>query len=333
LAYCEEGLTDGFIPSVALDFLGVKGARHLVPRLEAAQLWQAVDGGWRVHDYAEHHRSAQQVREIRNRRRDAGRQGGVASAASRAKQGASTRPKQSASRRTKQDASAVPKQAAEANLKQTVEANLKQTSNPDRSEADRSEADRKSDARARGARHAFRGSVLALTHAQHELLVRMCNGVDVDLLGKVYPRWNRLLEQTGESFDPLTWCTARLKRDLRIGRDGHGVRPVSAVDEAAAGEFEQAQRARQTRDEAKRTQLADLADSVLAVLSDEERAAVEVEAFESLQLFRTRMTSVAYQDAVTQARRTVVLSRCSEADLKARLRDYLGQTKPLGAQA
>jgi 5-methylcytosine-specific restriction endonuclease McrA len=50
LAYCQEGLTDGFIPTEALPYLGVP--RHNVHRcarvLVANGLWVVTDGGWRV---------------------------------------------------------------------------------------------------------------------------------------------------------------------------------------------------------------------------------------------------------------------------------------------
>lgn len=315
LAYCEDGLTDGFIPRGALEFLGVKGARRLVARLEACGLWDPLPGGWHVHDYADHHRSAQQVREIQNLRRDAGQRGGVASGARRAKQSASGLSKQT---RSKPEAS--------------VEANPKQTSNPARSaRSARPEADRQTDARgrARGPRYAFEGRVLAITPPQHEILVRMLNGVDVDLLGEVYPRWNRELEASGEPFDTLVWCTERLKRQLRIGREGHGPRPVSADDQAAMAEYGASQRALRTRDAARQAEREDLAEGVLPLLTDDERAAVEAEAVEALASFRTRMTSDVYQAALERARRNALLEQVSEADLKARVREHLKATKPL----
>lgn len=76
LAYCQEGLTDGFIPEEALGFLGVKNAKQLAGYLENAGLWNKVDGGWRVHDYLEHNRSAAEVDDIRARRATGGQRGG-----------------------------------------------------------------------------------------------------------------------------------------------------------------------------------------------------------------------------------------------------------------
>lgn len=76
LGYCQEGLTDGFIPRAALDFLGVKGAEKLAERLVRAGLWDIAKGGWEVHDYLEHNRSADAVRELMRRRAEGGRKGG-----------------------------------------------------------------------------------------------------------------------------------------------------------------------------------------------------------------------------------------------------------------
>lgn len=76
LAYCQEGLTDGFIPAEALLYLGVKGPRPLATRLEQAGLWEPVDGGWRVHDYLQHNRPATEVRRIQHERREGGKKGG-----------------------------------------------------------------------------------------------------------------------------------------------------------------------------------------------------------------------------------------------------------------
>jgi hypothetical protein len=76
LAYCQEGLTDGFIPSEALDFLGVRSARNLAKHLVSAGLWDEVDGGWRVHDYLDHNRSASEVDAIRAKRSSGGKLGG-----------------------------------------------------------------------------------------------------------------------------------------------------------------------------------------------------------------------------------------------------------------
>jgi hypothetical protein len=76
LGYCQEGLTDGFIPRTAIDFLGVKGAARLADKLVLVALWDIVAGGWQVHDYLEHNRSSDQVRELMRRRAEGGKLGG-----------------------------------------------------------------------------------------------------------------------------------------------------------------------------------------------------------------------------------------------------------------
>lgn len=76
LGYCQDGLTDGFIPDAALDYLGVRRARPLVSRLVAAGLWVIVDGGWRMHHYLDHNKSAEQVRATMRKRAAGGFKGG-----------------------------------------------------------------------------------------------------------------------------------------------------------------------------------------------------------------------------------------------------------------
>ena len=76
LAYCQEGHTDGFIPLEAIDYLGCRSARNLAKHLVSAGLWDAVDDGWRVHDYLEHNRSAEQIEALREKRADGGKLGG-----------------------------------------------------------------------------------------------------------------------------------------------------------------------------------------------------------------------------------------------------------------
>lgn len=76
LAYSQLGLTDGFVPIEALEFLGVRGAKPLAGRLVAAGLWEAVDGGWRVHDYLEHNKPADEIRRVAKVRADGGQLGG-----------------------------------------------------------------------------------------------------------------------------------------------------------------------------------------------------------------------------------------------------------------
>jgi hypothetical protein len=83
LAYCQEGLTDGFIPAEALPYLGVKNAAHLASHLVKAGLWDVADGGWYVHDYLEHNKPAAEISRIRLERKVAGAHGGKASGEAR----------------------------------------------------------------------------------------------------------------------------------------------------------------------------------------------------------------------------------------------------------
>jgi hypothetical protein len=52
LAYCNRQLTDGFIPKATMPRLSTvpAPAKHAAA-LVAAGLWDAVEGGWQVHDY------------------------------------------------------------------------------------------------------------------------------------------------------------------------------------------------------------------------------------------------------------------------------------------
>jgi hypothetical protein len=76
LCYCQEGLTDGFIPREALPYLGVKNAPQLAAFLVKSGLWDEVEGGWQVHDYLSHNRSAAEVAELKDRRGSGGKLGG-----------------------------------------------------------------------------------------------------------------------------------------------------------------------------------------------------------------------------------------------------------------
>lgn len=76
IGYCQDGLTDGFIPLEALDYLGVKDPAALVNELVKVGLWDAIDGGWQVHDYASHNRLAADISRLKDRRAAGGFLGG-----------------------------------------------------------------------------------------------------------------------------------------------------------------------------------------------------------------------------------------------------------------
>lgn len=116
LAYCQEGLTDGFIPFQAVKHLGVRGPNSLITKLVRAGLWEQCDGGWRVHDYLSHHKPASEVLGLNEERRKNGAAGGRASGEKR---------------RFTDQIPQVAKQVAEATAKQVASTDAKQTANPD----------------------------------------------------------------------------------------------------------------------------------------------------------------------------------------------------------
>jgi hypothetical protein len=68
LAYSNRHLTDGFVPKKALKLVegSPADARHLVHN----GLWEIVDGGWLIHDYAKYQKSRTQVENERASARD-----------------------------------------------------------------------------------------------------------------------------------------------------------------------------------------------------------------------------------------------------------------------
>lgn len=67
LCYSNEHLTDGFIPTHVLGALapGTTKCVAAVKRLVESAQWHVVDGGWLIHDYGEHQRSAGEIRDRR----------------------------------------------------------------------------------------------------------------------------------------------------------------------------------------------------------------------------------------------------------------------------
>lgn len=76
MGYCQDGLTDGFIPESALPYLGVQKPHPLKDKLVDVGLWDRAEGGWLVHDYLKHNRSAAQIGTLKDRRRAGGNLGG-----------------------------------------------------------------------------------------------------------------------------------------------------------------------------------------------------------------------------------------------------------------
>jgi hypothetical protein len=97
LAYASRQLTDGFVPTEALDgmtrdldeLLRTENSNYLNPdrwaeKMVSAGLWEPTKGGYLIHDYLEYNPSAREVRKTRKERALAGRKGGLA----KSKQGA-----------------------------------------------------------------------------------------------------------------------------------------------------------------------------------------------------------------------------------------------------
>lgn len=103
LCYCNQYLTDGFIPkSVAVTMLDLDGislngkkakpqaaSEALIANLVKAGVWDTEAGGYRVHDYHDFQPSRAEVLAERERNREAGRRGGQARAKRAAKRTAS----------------------------------------------------------------------------------------------------------------------------------------------------------------------------------------------------------------------------------------------------
>lgn len=72
LCYANEHLTDGFIPREVLMVAapGVKAPERLAERLVQTGLWHVAEGGWVIHDYADHQRTSTQVKETRRKDRE-----------------------------------------------------------------------------------------------------------------------------------------------------------------------------------------------------------------------------------------------------------------------
>jgi hypothetical protein len=70
LCHCSAHLTDGFIAASAMPHLTpLKRPERLAARLVAERLWDAVDGGWSVHDYTTQQRTRAEVEHQREQAR------------------------------------------------------------------------------------------------------------------------------------------------------------------------------------------------------------------------------------------------------------------------
>jgi hypothetical protein len=82
IGYCQRLHTDGFVAVEVVHTLGVDVVKHAyaIEALVEARLWDVEKGGWRVHDYLHHNKSARQIRQLVKKKRLAGRAGGLAKA-------------------------------------------------------------------------------------------------------------------------------------------------------------------------------------------------------------------------------------------------------------
>lgn len=75
-AWCASQLMDGFVPNaIALAMANAMASGDDIASLVACGLWHEVDGGYMFHDWAEYQPDAEQVREQRRRRSQAGKRG------------------------------------------------------------------------------------------------------------------------------------------------------------------------------------------------------------------------------------------------------------------
>lgn len=87
LSYCGNQSNGGIIPSALLPVLG--GTENDASDLVQSGLWIAIDGGWQIHNFVEYNdASTPQAKSARSdKRSEAGRRAGLASAAARQRLG------------------------------------------------------------------------------------------------------------------------------------------------------------------------------------------------------------------------------------------------------
>jgi hypothetical protein len=87
LSYCGNQSNGGIIPSALLPVLG--GTEKDASDLVQSGLWTAIDGGWQIHNFVEYNdASTPQAKTARSEKRsEAGRRAGLASAAARQRLG------------------------------------------------------------------------------------------------------------------------------------------------------------------------------------------------------------------------------------------------------
>lgn len=77
LCYASRHLTDGHLTRSAVAKFGVHKWGRSADVLVTLGLWEQTDNGWRIHDYLDYQRSAEEVRKLSEKRASAGRKGGA----------------------------------------------------------------------------------------------------------------------------------------------------------------------------------------------------------------------------------------------------------------
>lgn len=69
LTYCARALSNGFIPQGRVPKLtGLRQPMRLAAKLVEVGLWEAIEGGFRVHDYLDYQPSAEKIEEQRQQK-------------------------------------------------------------------------------------------------------------------------------------------------------------------------------------------------------------------------------------------------------------------------
>ena len=115
LTFAGQYLTDGHIPSTMLGMLAaVDNAQELADRLVDVGLWEEVEGGYQIHDFTEYNPTREEVRGVRAARAEAGRRGGLNSAASKRQANATANEQQNSTPSPSPSPSPIPIPAAAA---------------------------------------------------------------------------------------------------------------------------------------------------------------------------------------------------------------------------
>jgi hypothetical protein len=87
LCHCARNLTDGRVTKKALKVVAASAgvAPKAADELVGASLWEANGDGYVIPKYLDYNPSADTVREVRAKRAESGRQGGLASGRTRSK--------------------------------------------------------------------------------------------------------------------------------------------------------------------------------------------------------------------------------------------------------